>query len=143
MRIRPFDPRDRAAVRALACDTADRGEPIGRLFPDRELLADLLTCYYTDEEPDALWVAEDDREVVGYLTGCLRTTRYARLMAQRIVPGSLARALWRGTFASGQIWRVIGAGRCREKAAVYRGRDNGDNGGTHAGESGQRIPAGL
>ena len=46
--VRPFEPRDRQAVRVICCDSADRGKPIEDLFPDRDLAADVLTAYYTD-----------------------------------------------------------------------------------------------
>jgi ribosomal protein S18 acetylase RimI-like enzyme len=95
--IRPYEPRDRAAVREICCDTADKGGPMESFFPDRELLADLVTRYYTDYEPESALVAERDGRVVGYLTGCLDTARFRRVMAWRIVPVLLCRALVRGT----------------------------------------------
>jgi ribosomal protein S18 acetylase RimI-like enzyme len=90
MNIRRYEPRDRAAVREIACDTADVD------WPDREILADVLTRYYTDFAPQYSWVAEMDGEVVGYLTGCVDTRRYLRTMAARIVPAALLKALARG-----------------------------------------------
>ena len=95
--IRPYEPRDRPAVREICCDTADNGGPMESFFPDRELLADLVTRYYTDYEPQSAWVAERDSAVVGYLTGCLDTARFRRVMAWRIVPVLLGKALARGT----------------------------------------------
>ncbi len=94
MNIRRYEPRDRAAVRAIACGTADVA------FPDREILADVLTRYYTDLAPQHSWVAEDAGVVVGYLTGCLDTRRYLRAMATRIVPAVLLKAVARGC-----VWR--------------------------------------
>ena len=73
--IRVYRPDDRDAVRTVACDTADRGEPVEGFFRDREVFADLLTRYYTDWEPQSLWVAEAEGRVIGYLTGCLDTRR--------------------------------------------------------------------
>lgn len=90
MNIRRYEPRDRAALREIACETADVA------FPDREILADLLTRYYTDIAPQHSWVAEDAGHIVGYLTGCLDTRRYLRAMATRIVPAALCKALARG-----------------------------------------------
>src|SRR3989442_159990 len=48
MQVRLYEPRDRAAVREICCDTADSGEPVETFFPDREGFADVLTRYYTD-----------------------------------------------------------------------------------------------
>ncbi len=95
--IRRYEPRDRAAVREIACDTADSGNPMERFFPDREVFADALTRYYTDIAPEATWVADDDGQVVGYLTGCLDTRRYLRAMAFRIGPAAFFKALGRGS----------------------------------------------
>ena len=100
--IRPYEPRDRAAVREICCDTADSGNPVERFFPDREVFADLLTSYYTDDEPQSTWVAEQDGHVGGYLTGCLDTPRFLRAMAWRIAPCAFLKGLERGT-----VWHPL------------------------------------
>ena len=84
--IRPCEPRDREAIRTICCDTADRGEPVENFFPDREVFADLLTRYYTDYEPESSWVGAQGPEVVGYVTGCLDTRRFSRVMAFAVAP---------------------------------------------------------
>lgn len=93
--IRPYELRDRGAVRTICCDTADRGEPVENFFPDREVFADLLTAYYTDYEPESGWVGELGGEVVGYITGCLDTRRFIRIMALSIVPRILIKGFRR------------------------------------------------
>jgi ribosomal protein S18 acetylase RimI-like enzyme len=95
VRIRPYEPRDRGAVRTICCDTADRGEPVENFFPDREVFGDLLTRYYTDYEPESSWVGECEGEVVGYLTGCLDTRRFIRVMAFGVAPCLLIKAIRR------------------------------------------------
>jgi ribosomal protein S18 acetylase RimI-like enzyme len=95
VRIRPYEPRDRDAVRTICCDTADRGEPVESFFPDREVFADLLTAYYTDFEPESGWVGERGGEVVGYITGCLDTRRFTRIMALSIAPRLLIKVIRR------------------------------------------------
>ena len=95
--VRPYEPRDRAAVREICCDTADGGEPVERFFPDRDVFADVLTRYYTDFAPATTWVAEQAGRVVGYLTGCMDTRRFLRTMALRIVPAALVKALVHGS----------------------------------------------
>ena len=107
--IRAYTPNDREAVRTIACDTADRGHPVARLFTDRGVVADMLTRYYTDYESQAVWVAESDGRVVGYLTGCLNTGRYWRMMVWCVGPAALWRAIGGGALWSPQTWRVLGS----------------------------------
>ena len=104
--IRRFEPRDRAAIREIACDTADRGAPIERIFPDREVAADLLTAYYTDDEPDAAWVAVLGERVVGYVIGCVETRRSQRLNALRIIPRTVWRGILRGVLTRQETWQL-------------------------------------
>ena len=106
VRIRPYQPSDRSAVRRICCETADRGEPVERFFSDRELFADALTRYYTDHEPRSLWVAEQAGHVVGYLTGCLDSRRYWRIMAWRVMPFACFTVLVRVTFLQPQAWSL-------------------------------------
>lgn len=64
------------------------GDPVDRLFSDRELFADFFTSYYTDIEPQMAMVAECDGEVVGYILCCTRHLPYplfqTRLLARAI-----------------------------------------------------------
>jgi len=108
--IRPYEPRDRKAVRRIASDTVDLGEPVEHFFPDREVFADFLASYYTDDEPQSLWIAECEKEVVGYLTGCLDSRRYFRRMLWRVGPKAVLRAIGRGLLLSRQMWKLLGIG---------------------------------
>lgn len=105
--IRPYTPQDRAGLRQICCDTADAGQPVERFFPDREVFADLLTNYYTEREPQSAFVAENNSEVVGYVTGCLDTKRFVRVMTWRVVPAVLVKALVRGTLWHPQTVRLL------------------------------------
>lgn len=107
--IRPFEPHDRAAVRQICADTADDGLPIERFFPDREVFADLLTRYYTEFEPESCFVAENGGDVIGYVTGCLDTKRFLRVMTWRIAPVVLIKAIFRGTLWHEQTVRLFSA----------------------------------
>jgi ribosomal protein S18 acetylase RimI-like enzyme len=109
LQIRPYEPRDRAALRQICCDTADAGQPVENFFPDREVFADLLTNYYTEHEPQSTFVADDGGEVVGYVTGCLDTKRFLSTMKWRIVPVVLVKALLRGTLWHPQTIRLLRA----------------------------------
>lgn len=114
--IRPYEPRDRAAVREICCDTADCGRPMESFFPDREALADLVTRYYTDFEPGSSLVAEQDGRVVGYLTGCFDTRRFRRVMAWRIVLPALV-----GTIGRGTLWHRQVRGLLRANIGLWLG----------------------
>jgi GNAT superfamily N-acetyltransferase len=105
--IRRYEPRDRAAVRTICCDTADGGEAVEHFFPDREVFADLVTRYYTDYEACSSWVAESDGQIAGYLNGCLDTRRFERTMALRVLPRLMANILVRGTLWRPQARRCI------------------------------------
>lgn len=70
--IRPYRRSDREAVRRLCCDTGYLGKAIDPVFEDRELFADYLTRFYTDWEPESVFVHEQDGEVKGYLMGSRR-----------------------------------------------------------------------
>jgi GNAT superfamily N-acetyltransferase len=107
--IRPYEPRDRAMVRKICADTADAGQPVERFFPDREVIADLVTNYYTEFEPQSAFVADNDSGVVGYLTGCLNTKRFVRVETWRIAPVGFLKALVRGTLWHPQTLRLFRA----------------------------------
>jgi len=73
--VRPYEARDREAVRRLCCETGYLGQAIDPVFEDRELFADYLTSYYTDWEPESSFVLEQDGVVKGYLLGSRRPLR--------------------------------------------------------------------
>ena len=88
--IRAYRPGDREAIRRIAFETGYMGEPIAWLWRDPESFADLITRYYTDREPESIFVAERHGNVLGYLTGCVDSTR-VRGAALREVRRLLAR----------------------------------------------------
>src|SRR3954452_14509188 len=67
MTIRPYEPRDRAAVREVCRATAYEGD--GAALLDPNLFADLMTRAWTDFGAGPLWVVENDGAVQGYLAG--------------------------------------------------------------------------
>jgi GNAT superfamily N-acetyltransferase len=69
VRVRQYQDLDREEVRRICCDTGFLGNPIDRMYHDRELFADLFTNPYLDYEPEWTLVAESAGRVVGYLTG--------------------------------------------------------------------------
>jgi len=84
--IRAFRPSDRAALRRIAVDTADRGSPGRWLFPYTQVTADLLTRYYTDFEPDMCLVAEHEGGLIGYALGTVHPRRHRLIMRTRVIP---------------------------------------------------------
>jgi ribosomal protein S18 acetylase RimI-like enzyme len=72
VRIRPYRNSDRAKICQLCCETGFLGGPVDPLFQDRELFAELFTRPYLDYEPEWIFVAEERKQVVGYLLGSVR-----------------------------------------------------------------------
>ena len=68
-RIRAYQASDRATVRSIVFATGFMGDPVDWLWGDAKSFADLFTRYYTDREPESLFVAERAGTVVGYLSG--------------------------------------------------------------------------
>jgi ribosomal protein S18 acetylase RimI-like enzyme len=102
--VRPYQPPDRAAVREICRATAYGGrEPL----LDARLFTELMTRYYTDFTPEAVWVAEQKGRIVGYLAGCFDEADLRRAMARRIVPAALAGALARGLLLRRALWRLL------------------------------------
>ena len=60
LKIRPYSPSDRQAVRDICCDTGFMGKPIDPIYIDRDAFADFFTGYYTDLEPENALVAVDE-----------------------------------------------------------------------------------
>lgn len=106
--IRPYEARDRSAVRRICFETGYMGEREWQ-WRDPESYADLFTSYYTDAEPESALVVERDGNVEGYLLGCLDSKRawneakiFSRLFWRRgiAVRPSTARWVWRALFDS-------------------------------------------
>jgi len=99
-RIRPFEARDEARVRAICFETAFFGEPIAPYTRDGRLVTDTLVGCHMGIEPESLFVAEADGSAVGYAAGAVDAGRFTR----RCVPSLLPRLLW-GFVAQGHILR--------------------------------------
>jgi ribosomal protein S18 acetylase RimI-like enzyme len=104
--VRRYQARDRDAVREICRVTAYGGGE--KLRPvDPLLLTDLMTRYYTDFTPEAVWVAERRGRVVGYLAGCFDEAPLRRAMVRSIVPRAVAAALARGLLLRPALWRLV------------------------------------
>ena len=105
--IRRYRSSDREQIRRIACRTASHRDAMESLFGDPAVMADLLTRYYTDFEPESLWVAEADGVVIGYLSGCLRSVWRRRRMARTVFPQAVWRALRRGALWRRETWHLV------------------------------------
>jgi len=114
--VRPYEAKDRDAVRRLTWDTADQGRPLLPAAYDREIIVDILTRYYMERAPHSLLVAESGAEVVGYLSGCPDTRDYEYFMRFRVIPGVLMRGIWKGLLWQRTTWKIfwaaVGTWRC-------------------------------
>jgi RimJ/RimL family protein N-acetyltransferase len=104
-RIRPYEPRDRTAVREVCLATAYGGDPAALLDP--RLFTDLMIRAWTDFAAGPLWVVELEGRVQGYLAGCFDLRRLGRLQAWRVVPPAVALALARGLLFRPALWRLL------------------------------------
>ncbi len=107
--IRPYKEDDRSTIRRISYETSDRGEQNRLVFSDPDVLADVLTRYYTDYEPRSLWVAEYAGSVVGYISGCMDPTRYKMIVVLRVVPAAIFRAIYNGALWRKETWQLIRA----------------------------------
>lgn len=84
--VRPFQKKDREAVRAICRRTGQKGNPTRLFFEDEEIVPVLFADYYMDYEPGSCFVAEVDGRVVGYHFACLDTRRYHRYIVCKAFP---------------------------------------------------------
>ena len=105
--IRKFKAEDREPVRDIAWETAFIGEPADAFFSGKDILADFLTLYFTDHEPDACFVAVAGTRVVGYLIGSLDSLRLASTFKNKILAGLLGKFIFSGAIFSWRNLRMI------------------------------------
>ena len=91
--IRPYHPDDREGLFKIAADTAFFGKPIEKYMEDRRIFLDAFYAYYTDYEPEHCWVATANDEVIGFITGCVDTTKKEKIVRRKINPRMLFRIL--------------------------------------------------
>jgi ribosomal protein S18 acetylase RimI-like enzyme len=110
IQIRPYEPRDRAAVREICRSTAygDGGEGL----IDPTLFLDLMIRAYTDFAAGPVWVAEraemeGTSRVVGYLAGAFDERRSHHIQVWRVVPEAVARSIGRGLLWRADLWRLL------------------------------------
>jgi ribosomal protein S18 acetylase RimI-like enzyme len=119
--IRPYIKSDRPMVRKICCDTADKGGDIENIFPNRELAADILTSYYTDYEPESLFVAESNGQVIGYVQGCLNNRRYGLALMFLVLPVFVLKGLFLGVFFQKEFFHFM-KGICKNWKLLFKWR---------------------
>lgn len=105
--IRPYKKIDKAGLRKISIETVFMGDSGQMFWDDKEILADWLTHYYLEFEPESSFIAEYQNKIVGYLMGCLNTKRYHKILNQRTVPLLFLKSLCRGMFLKVKVWRFI------------------------------------
>ncbi|MDD5566272.1 MAG: GNAT family N-acetyltransferase [Candidatus Omnitrophica bacterium] len=105
--VRKYAPPDRESVRQIAWLTAFMGEPADVFFDGKEVLADFLTLYFTDYEPQSCFVAEADNRIIGYLLGSTDTRRIQKVFFLKIATKILLKGLVSGAFFSRNNARFI------------------------------------
>ena len=82
------------------------GEPATWYWRHQESFAEIWTAYYTDQEPGSLFVAVRDRQIVGFLTGCL-DSREAPSPAHAVTRAAVQHALFLRPGTAGFLWRGL------------------------------------
>jgi ribosomal protein S18 acetylase RimI-like enzyme len=96
--IRKLDRNDRKDVRRIGCETAFMGEPLGFCFDEDDILADALTLYFTDYEPDSCFVAVEEDNVIGYAMATKNSANMQKIFRARIIPKLFAKTVLGGAF---------------------------------------------
>jgi len=104
--IRPYHTTDREAVREIAYQSGFMGDPADWYWRDFPSFADIWTSYYTDREPESAFVAESEGRVVGYLLGCVESTR-APSPAVALARQTIRRQLFLRPGTAGFLWRSV------------------------------------
>lgn len=94
--VRRYRKEDRSFIRDIAWETAFMGEPASAFFDDREIVADFLTIYFTDYEPDSCLVAESNGKIIGYLIGTKNTDILKKVFLAKIAWRLLIKVIIKG-----------------------------------------------
>lgn len=95
--IRKYKARDRNAVRKISIKTAFLGRPASVFFSGDSVLADILTLYFTDYEPESCFVAEINSKVIGYIIGSKNVSRMKNVFCFKILLRVILKAFINGT----------------------------------------------
>jgi ribosomal protein S18 acetylase RimI-like enzyme len=105
--IRQFIKSDREDIRRISCDTAFLDTDNKLFFDNDDILADVLTLYYTDYEPQSCFVAVEKDRVIGYIIGSKNTRRMDIIFNKKILPKLIGKAFIRGIFFRGKNLKFL------------------------------------
>ena len=91
IKVRNYQIEDRDAIRKISLESVFLGENRASIFDD-EILADLLTIYFTDYEPLSCFVAVKENQVIGYIMGTQDVRKMRRLIKYKIFPRLIYKA---------------------------------------------------
>ncbi len=97
IKIRNYQIKDRDDIRKTSLESILLGECRTSIFDD-EILADILTIYFTDYEPLSCFVAVKENQVIGYIMGTQDVRKMRRLIKYKIFPRLIYKALYRRQF---------------------------------------------
>ena len=112
--IRNFKPEEKKAIREISVQSSIFGEYIEQKLLNEEIIADLLTSYFIEYEPQFCFVAEKNSEVVGYLLGSSDVQKMHKVVRSKIMPGLVKKA-----FQSGLIFRAPNLGLMKNVLNSY------------------------
>lgn len=105
--IRPFRREDRERVRRISCETAFLGGNRKAIFKDDEVLADVLTMYFTDYEPESCFVASSGQDVAGYVIGSKSIKAMRKIIMRKVYTRIFLKAVGRRVFLRKYSWRLM------------------------------------
>ena len=112
--IRNFKPEEKKAIREISVQSSIFGEYTDQKLLNEEIIADLLTSYFIEYEPQFCFVAEKNSEVVGYLLGSSDVQKMHKVVRSKIMPGLVKKA-----FQSGLIFRAPNLGLMKNVLNSY------------------------
>lgn len=95
--IRNYQIENRKAVREISLENSIFSEYRHTIFDD-EILADLLTVYFTDYEPTSCFMAEEEECVIGYVLGTKDVRKMHRVFRGKIVKDLVKKYFIRASF---------------------------------------------
>ena len=105
--IRSYKREDRGSIRRISCETAFLEEDSKKIFGDDEILADALTRYFTDYEPESCFVADDGGRVIGYIIGSKDVRLARRVFIIKLLPSLIVKAIKRAIFFNKSVVRFL------------------------------------
>jgi len=85
--LRPYQPRDRAALYDICLRTGLNGEDATGLYADPDLLGAVFAGPYAALEPELTFVIDDGERAVGYILGTADTVRFVERYQRKWLPG--------------------------------------------------------